>query len=627
MSAASAASALGESLQRAVLLGIALAGLAGGLTADGLGAETTAHWLYSGGIVPVFAVLLRDVARGMMEGEFGLDLTAALSMAGTLLLGEHLAGAVIALMFAGGEFLEARAQRRAAREMTALLERRPTSALRHGPEGIEEVPIEAIIPGDRLMIRRGSIVPTDGVVQNGVAVLDQSALTGESVPARHRVGDSVMSGSVNAGEAFDLRATESASASTYAGIVRLVEGAQQSRAPMARLADRWALAFLAMTLLIAGLAWIASGDPRRALSVLVVATPCPLILAVPVALIAGLSRAASIGVLVKNGAAMEALARVRVLLMDKTGTLTAGRMALARTVTTAPLPADEVLRLAASLDQASVHVVAEALVAEARDRGLALETPQEVQEVPGEGVTGRVGAHRVAVGGPALVGAAIGRDRLPPEDERHRSAARVLVAVDGALAGILVFEDPPRADAAAMLADARAAGIGRIVLVSGDRASTAEAIGSALGVDEIIAEATPGQKVAAVHAARTGGPVMMVGDGVNDAPALAAADLGVAMGARGAAASSEAADVVLLVDRLDRLAQAIRIARRAHAIARQSVLVGIGLSTAGMVVAAFGHLTPVQGALIQEAIDVAVILNALRAVTPGPGETRMETNR
>ena len=627
MSAASAASALGESLQRAVLLGIALAGLAGGLTADGLGAETTAHWLYIGGILPVFAVLLRDVARGMMEGEFGLDLTAALSMAGTLALGEHLAGAVIALMFAGGEFLEARAQRRAAREMTALLERRPTSALRHGPDGIEEVPVDAILPGDRLMIRRGSVVPTDGRVESGVAVLDQSALTGEAMPVRHGAGEPVMSGCVNAGEAFDLHATESAAASTYAGIVRLVEGAQQSRAPMARMADRWALWFLAMTLAIAGLAWMASGDPRRALSVLVVATPCPLILAVPVALIAGLSRAASIGVLVKNGAAMEALAAVRVLLMDKTGTLTAGRMSLARTVTTARMPAEEVLRLAASLDQASVHVVAEAMVAEARARGLSLETPHDVHEVPGEGVTGLVGAHRVAVGGQALVAAEIGHNHLPPEDARHRAAARVHVAVDGALAGILVFEDPPRSDAAAMLADARAAGIGRIVLVSGDRAATAEAIGTELAVDEVIAEATPEQKVVAVHAARPGGPVMMVGDGVNDAPALAAADVGVAMGARGAAASSEAADVVLLVDRLDRLAQAIRIARRAQGIARQSVLAGIGLSSLGMVVAAFGHLTPVQGALIQEAIDVAVILNALRAVTPGPGETRMETTR
>ncbi|HYF09690.1 MAG TPA: heavy metal translocating P-type ATPase [Acetobacteraceae bacterium] len=622
MSAASAGSALGEARQRAILLVVALGGLGGGLAARFLGDPAWADPLFTAGIVPVLAVLLRDVVRGFREGEFGLDLTAALSMAGTLALGEELAGAIIALMFAGGEFLEAHAQRRAAREMTALLARRPTSALRHGASGIEEITIDSIAPGDQLLIPRGAVVPTDGTVQGGVAVLDESALTGEPVPVRHGAGEAVMSGTINTGEAFDLSATERAAASTYARIVRLVEAAQRSRAPMARLADRWALGFLALTLGIAGAAWEATGDAHRALAVLVVATPCPLILAVPVALIAGMSRAAGLGVLVKSGAALEAMARVRVLLMDKTGTLTSGTLRLSRIEPTAALPPEEVLRLAASLDQASVHVVAGALVAEARSRGLALETPEAVRERPGEGVIGRVGGQCIAVGGAALVGAELGREL--PDRGGSSHAAQVHVAVDGMLAGLLILEDPPRADAQGTLASARAAGIRRIVLVSGDRAATAEAVGCALGVDAVIGEATPERKVEAVLAARAGGAVMMVGDGVNDAPALAAADIGVAMGARGAAASSEAADAVVLVDRLDRLAAAIHVARRARAIALQSVVAGIGLSTAGMVVAAFGYLTPVQGALVQEAIDVAVILNALRAVAPGRGEEQGE---
>lgn len=621
MSAASASSALGEARQRGLTLAVALAGLGGGLVAWMLGARGVADVFYVAGLLPVLAVLLRDIVRGIRDGEFGLDLIAALSMGGALALQEFLAGAVVALMFAGGEYLEARAQRRAAREMTALLARRPTTAMRHGEGGIEEVPIETIEPGDHLLIRRGAVVPTDGTVLRGVAVLDQATLTGESLPAHRREGEEAMSGSVNAGEAFDLLVTERAEASTYAAIVRLVEGAQKSRAPMARLADRWALAFLALTLSIAGAAWIGSGEASRALAVMVVATPCPLILAVPVALMAGLSRAAGVGVLVKSGAALEAMARVRIMLLDKTGTMTAGRLNLQRILANDGIEPEEMLRLAASLDQASVHVVAQALVAEARARDLALETPEDVRETPGEGIAGTVGGRRVALGSPGYVAAAIGQDRLAPEQDGHEAdAARVHVAVDGALGGVLIFHDPPRAEAAGMLAEARAAGIERIILVTGDREAVAASVGRALGVDEVLAERTPEQKVAAVIAAREGGPVMMVGDGVNDAPALAAADVGVAMGARGAAASSEAADAVLLVDRVDRLATAIRIARRARMIAQQSVAAGIGLSVAGMIVASFGYLTPVQGALFQEAIDVAVILNALRALGPGRDE-------
>jgi P-type E1-E2 ATPase len=360
---------------------------------------------------------------------------------------------------------------------------------------------------------------------------------------------------------------------------------------------------------------VVSGDAKRALAVLVVATPCPLILAVPVAIIAGISRAAKGGVLVKSGGALEALARARVLLLDKTGTLTEGR---ARLLSIHPAPgfdATELLRLAAALDQASAHPTAQSLVAEAESRGLALPAPTAVEEVPGEGIAGLVEGRRILVGGPGHVARRCGLPGAAAPVDAPPGAALVAVAVDGRPAGTLVLADALREDAVAMLRAARASGIRRIAMLSGDRREVAEHIGAGAGVDAVHAELSPSGKVDRVRQERAAyGPVVMVGDGVNDAPALAAADAGVAMGARGAAASAEAADAVLLVDRLDRLAEALRIARRARGIARQSVAAGIALSTLGMLAAALGHLTPVQGAVLQEAIDVAVILNALRAL-------------
>ncbi|MFC7477129.1 heavy metal translocating P-type ATPase [Dankookia sp. GCM10030260] len=597
---------------RLVLLAWPAAGLALGLPLL-WAAPDVAGLAFALATLPVLAVLLRDIARGLRRGEAGLDLLAALAMAVALGLGESLAAAVVALMFAGGSFLEDYARARARREMTALLARQPRRAARLGPAGLEEVPIEALRPGDRVLVRQGEVVPVDGHAL-GPAVLDTAALTGEAIPVRAAAGDPVLSGAGNAGEAFALAAERSAGDSTLAGIIRLVEQAQASRAPMARLADRWALGFLGVSLLIAGAAWLLSADPRRVLAVLVVATPCPLILAVPVALIAGLSRAARAGVLVKSGAALEMLARVRVLMLDKTGTLTEGRVRLLATLPRGGMAPGELLRLAASLDQASAHPVAMGLVEAARAAGLALALPQDVHEDAGAGIAGLVEGRAVALGGAGFVAAHGWPDAAKARDGQAPGALRVLVTVDGAPAGLLVLADPPRPEAAAKLATVRAAGIRRIVLLSGDRAAVAEAVGASLGIDTVLAERSPAEKVAAVLREKPQGPVLMLGDGVNDAPALAAADIGVAMGARGAAASAEAADAVVLVDRIDRLAEAMRIARRARGIALQSVAVGIGLSVLGMLAAAAGWLTPVQGALLQEAIDVAVILNALRAL-------------
>jgi heavy metal translocating P-type ATPase len=568
--------------------------------------------------IPVLSVLVYDIVASLRRGEVGLDIVAVLSMAAALVVGEELAAVVVALMYAGGQFLEAFAERHARREMTALLARVPRTAVRHCAGGLEEVALDLIMPGDRLLIRQGDVVPADGVVASGLAVLDQSALTGEPIPVQQHAGDEVMSGSTNAGEAFDLTVSHRADESTYAGIVRLVDSAQRSKAPMSRLADRFAMVFLAITVLIAAVAWFFTGDPVRAVAVLVIATPCPLILAVPVAIVSGLSRAARHGILIKGGKAIEALARVNSLVLDKTGTLTDGRAKVVAVNVSADADPAEVLRLAASLDQASKHIIAQTIVAEAQNHRLKLAIPSDVVEAPGEGVRGFVEGRSVAVGGLQFV-----MSKLPQGTENPYQPARVAgavivaVAIDGRLAGEIRLADELRSGTQSLLQRLRMLGVQRIVLATGDRSEVADAITAGLGIDAVRSGLTPDQKVLVVLSERKNGPVMMVGDGVNDAPALAAADVGVAMGARGTAASAEAADVVILVDHLDRIVPAMEIARRSRFIALEGIFAGMGLSLIGMVAAALGYLTPVQGALIQEAIDVAVILNALRALGDG----------
>lgn len=604
---------------KTAILFLAATGLVAGLAAHFAGMADIARLVWFAGVVPALTALVVEILRSIGRGEVGLDIVAALSMTAALVFGETLAAAVVAVMYSGGTFLESYAEGRARREMHGLLSRVPRSATRHRNGGLEEVPLDEIAPGDRLLIRQGDVVPVDGTVASGTAFLDTSALTGESLPVRLARGADAMSGSTNAGEAFDLTATRPARDSTYAGIVRLVEEAQRSKAPMSRLADRWSLGFLAVTVAIAFAAWWFTGDPIRAVAVLVVATPCPLILAVPVALVAGLSRAAHFGVLIKGAGPLETMARVRTLILDKTGTLTDGRPQIVTIHSHDGMGEDDILRLAAALDQASKHPVAQAIVAAAKARGFTLPVPSEVAEIPGEGVLGHVEGRKVIVGGDDFVASRVGR---PSAGHPAMAAGSVLVAVavDGHMAGYLVMSDPLREGAGAMLEGLRREGIGRILLATGDRADVAERVTEGLGFDGLRASLTPDQKVLLVLSERKRGPVMMVGDGVNDAPALAAADVGVAMGARGAAASAEAADVVLLVDRIDRLGPGIEIARASRRIAVESVVAGIGLSVLGMIAAAYGYITPVQGAILQEVIDVAVILNALRALRINPNQ-------
>ncbi|MBE0414822.1 heavy metal translocating P-type ATPase [Yoonia sp.] len=607
-----------DRFKTAILL-LAAIGLIAGLAFYFAGQPDIANLIWVAGVVPALAALVIEILRSLRSGEVGLDIVAALSMSAALVFGETLAAAVVAVMYSGGTFLESFAEGRARREMHALLSRVPRAATRHRNGGLEDVPLDEIAPGDRLLIRQGDVVPVDGTIASDGAFVDTSALTGESMPVRLMRGADAMSGATNAGDAFDLTAVREAKDSTYAGIVRLVEAAQASKAPMSRLADRWSLGFLAVTVSIAFAAWWFTGDPIRAVAVLVVATPCPLILAVPVALVAGLSRAAHFGVLIKGAGPLETMARIRTLILDKTGTLTDGRPQIVAIESREGMTEQDILRFAAALDQASKHPVAQAIVAAAKAQGLDLPVPTDVAEIPGEGVLGHVEGRRVIVGGDGFVAGRVGR---PMGDYPAMAAGSVLVAVamDGHMAGHLVMSDPLREGAGAMLDGLRHLGISRILLATGDRADVAERVTEGLGLDGLRAGLTPDQKVLLVLSERKHGPVMMVGDGVNDAPALAAADVGVAMGARGAAASAEAADVVLLVDRIDRLGPGIEIARAARRIAVESVVAGIGLSVLGMIAAAYGYLTPVQGALLQEVIDVAVILNALRALRIAPRE-------
>jgi heavy metal translocating P-type ATPase len=561
-----------------------------------------------------------SVARDLLHRETGVDMIALLAMVGSLLLHQYLAGAVIGLMLSGGQALERYASSRARRELSALLSRSPRVVHRYEHGQLTEPDIKDVKRGDLLLVKPGEIVPVDGVIAKDSAILDESAITGESRPVEKHVGDQVHSGVVNAGSPFDMHALNTAEESTYAGIIRLVREAQSSKARFVRLADRYALWFLPLTLVTAAAAWVVSGDPIRALAVLVVATPCPLILAAPVAIVAGISRSASRGVIVKGGGALETLARARTLVFDKTGTLTAGIPTVAAVEALGEIDPDEVLRLAASLDQVSPHVFASGIVTAARNRRLGLEFPREVHEHAGRGIEGLVGGRHVAVGqarwlaknGPMPDSVVAMRRRIAME-----GLSTVYVALDGQFAGAMVMDDPIRADTPDALRRLRSAGIDRIVILSGDRDEVAQQVGRSVGADVVMSERTPEQKVQAVLDERSRAITVMVGDGVNDAPALAAADVGIAMGARGATASSEAADIVIVLDRLDRVADAILIARRARSVAMQSVVAGMALSVAGMLLATAGVLQPIAGAVFQEVIDVAVVLNALRALTGG----------
>lgn len=601
----------GETLLLVMVTGLLAAGgiarLYGPLPADVLWGAATAVAL-----VPAVVWVVAD----LRAGRWGADLLAVLALISTVAVGEFLAGAIIAAMVATGRVLESAAQRRAGRDLSALLERAPRTAhVRHAGQ-METVPIGQVRAGQQVIVLSGEIVPVDGELLTE-GQFDESALTGEAALVIRPAGKPVRSGVVNAGATVDLRATATADGSTYAGIIRLAEQAAAETAPVARIADRTAAWFLPLALVIAAAAWVWVRDPDRAVAVLVTATPCPLLLAVPVAITSGMSRASRCGVVVKGGATLESLGQVKTLAMDKTGTVTAGYPEVTAIVCAPGIKPEQVLAEAAGIERYSSHVLAGAVLRAARRAGVNPALAESVAEETGRGACGTINGHRVRVGRlertatlPAWARSAVRRSRLD-------LATVIWMQIEDTPMAAFLVRDHIRPDAARTIRRLRTAGLRRIVLLTGDRMDNAAEVASLLGIDEVYADASPADKIARVHAEREHGATVMVGDGINDAPALAAADVGIALGSRGSTAAVQAADAVILDDRIDRLADTVDIARRTRMLAVQSAGIGMGLSLLAMIAAAGGWLVPVAGALVQEGIDITVIINALRALRGG----------
>lgn len=586
------------------------------------GEGVVAQWVASGFVILVILNTAGGMVRDILRGHYGLDILAVVAMVATVAVGEYVAALIIVVMLSGGTSLEEYAAARARAELTTLLERAPHVAHRipgglsgadHGEAPIEDVPVEDVEPGEVLLVRPSEVVPVDGVLLEEEAVFDESSLTGESLPVLHSRGDQVLSGALNGSQAIRLRATSRAADSQYQQILRLVAQAEESKAPTVRVADRFAVPFTLVSLAIGGAAWWLSGDPARFAEVMVLATPCPLLIAAPVAFLGGASRAARAGIIVKGGAALEGLATATSVAFDKTGTLSRGRPELARIDTVPGIDPRELLRLAASAEQYSSHVLAEGVIRAARERGLELIEGSEGEEHATNGVTAQVEGRDVVVGKFGFV-----RERDPSASlgELGPGETSVAVAVDGRFVGSLVLNDPLRPNAGATVRVLREQGIEDIVLLTGDNRTTAYSLAEEAGITDIHAEMLPQDKVALVTSLPHR-PVIMVGDGVNDAPVLAVAEVGIAMGARGSTAASEAAAVVITRDDIGKVVQAIDIGRRTFRVALTAIWIGVALSLGLMVVAAFGHIPAVAGALTQELVDLTTILYALLALRAG----------
>ena len=563
-------------------------------------------------LIAAGAPLVWRTLRDALRGRFATDVVASLSIITAIILRQPIPGLVIVLMQRGGEWLERYAARRASRAIQELEDASPRTAHRQSGDAVTDIDVEQIRVGDLLLVRPGELVPADSVVVSGTSWIDASRLTGESLPVDVAPGVALLSGSTNGDRPITVRATAAAAESQFARIVQLVRSAQASKAPLQRLADRYAVWFTPLTLLACGATFAYSHDWTLVLAVLVVATPCPLILATPVAIVGGISHAAKHGVIVRHGGALEALARVTVGVFDKTGTLTVGKPSVSRVVAAPSWSETDVLRLAASVERGSGHLLGRSIVAAAA--GLTVPVAGDVTETAGRGVIGTSDGRRVAVGARSYVTELFHPDEtLMAAMERGDSALRAFVFVDGSLAGVIEFADSVRASVSKTLARLRDHGLVRVVLLSGDHAEYVRAVARLVGINDARGNLLPQDKVAVVAQLKHGGDaVLMVGDGVNDAPALSLADVGIALAAHGRGIASESADVILLEDDIAGVADAVEIGRKTMRVARQSIVVGLGLSLTAMVFAAIGQLTPTLGAVIQEVIDVAVILNALR---------------
>ena len=582
------------------------------------GQASAAQWTASAYALLVAAVRSGSMVKSLLRGRWGIDLLAVTAIASTVAVGEYIASLIIVLMLAGGEALEEIAQGRATRELRSLLERVPQTAHRELP-GLppEDIPAVDVRPGDTLLVKPSEVLPVDGLLLAATGSFDESTLTGESLPVDRVHGDTLLSGSVNGENAVRMLATSTAKDSQYSQIVALVQEAASSRPPVVRLADRYAIPFTLFAFALAGMGWYFSQDPGRFAQVLVVAIPCPLLIAAPVAFLAGTSRAAHSGIIIKNGGTLEQLARVRTAVFDKTGTLTHGQPTLhgirVSAAASGLITEDRLLQLAASAEQYSSHVLASSVIEAARRRGLRLLAGSNAFEHATQGVTATCGNQTVVVGKPDFVRSVTSGFE---EAEVAGGQLAVYVGVDGRFGGALIMSDPLRENAVDTLTALRRLAVQETLLVTGDSWATAEKIAAQAGIARIQAGCLPGDKVSIVAGLRER-PVMMVGDGVNDAPVLAAADVGIAMGAKGSTAASESADVVIMLDDLSKAALAVDIGQRTIRIALTSIWTGILLSIGLMVLAVFGYIPTVAGALLQELVDLATILNALRALRDG----------
>lgn len=595
------------------LVGLIIGGVLQVTHAEQAGKIAWTITLIIGGIPVVWQTI-----REMLHKHFVADIVAMLAIIVSIILNDAFPGVIIVLMQSGGKALEDYAYRRASSSLDNLLSRAPRIAHKRVAQGLEEIQVSQINIGDILVIRPGDLIPVDGIILSSTARIDESSLTGEPLPKTKTNGDQVFSGTINIGNVFDIQAARKSEESQYSKIVKLVKKAQQEKAPIQRLADKYAVWFTPLTLAASTAGWLITNNFETILSVLVVATPCSLIFATPVAVISGINRAAKTGIIIKTGAAMEQVAKTQVVVFDKTGTITFGTPVVERIISFDGVSSEEILLKVASLEQLSSHPIASMIVRKGREKFDKLLVPENFREISGAGVEGRVGSDHVMVGAPSMfenTGVDIFNnvnattDMIKPEGRMI-----AFVAFNGKLSGAIVFGDEIRPDVKTMMQQLKTIGVKKTVLLTGDIKNNAKNIALQADITDYEAELVPEEKVVAIKKLRQEFEnVIMVGDGINDAPALAASTVGIAMGARGTAISAEAADIVFLEDTVSKVVNTIKIGKRTISVAKQSIFVGLGCSFFFMGIAMFGHLPPAIGAMLQEVLDISVILNALRA--------------
>ena len=547
-----------------------------------------------------------EMIKTLRSGRFGVDLLAIIAIASTLIVGQYWASLIIVVMLVGGESLEDYAAHRASRELHKLLENSPTFAHKKVGDSYEDTPIDDIDIDDILLVKASEVVPIDGVVLEGDSWFDESSLTGESEPVTKAIGDEVLSGSINGETAVLIRASKKASDSQYQKIVQLVKESEATPAQFVRLADRYAVPFTIVSLLIAGAAWLISGDMTRFAEVLVVASPCPLILAAPIAFVSGMSRSSRNGLLVKNGTTIEKLSLAKTVAFDKTGTLTTGILQVKSIAPeTATHSEDDLLQIAASLEIGSNHILAKSLVKRAAEKDLALLEVTDLRESTGLGLSGVIQTKTYR----------IGRANFANAEDAKVNGTAVFISEDEVFIGKILFEDKIRPESQHVIERLKAQDVQHILMLTGDNQKTAELVAGELGITEMHAGLMPSEKIGILkELPETHRPMVMVGDGVNDAPALALSDVGIALGASGSTVASESADVVVLRNDLNLVPESIKISRETMKVAKEAVLIGIFICIALMLIASTGVLPAIIGALLQEVIDTVSILYALKAL-------------